>query len=501
MRSHIIGQAERESYSCFTYFQKIMPWYTGLLLILVTMLTPVSKAANLPLISIQNSAGMSIEDEYRFGNLIAGSIHKQLPLWHDLAALEFISDLTQPLVSRSQLSNKNIQLFIIHDSNINAFAAPGGIIAVNTGLIRQSGSVDELVAVLSHEVAHLSLRHYVQTLAQEQAIAPLYLGAVIASIWLAGNVNGDIGEAGFYATQTALQRSQLSYSRVHEREADRIGFDLMNRSPFDVAQMKTLLERLQSPYVAESPHWEWARSHPINNERVADIGQRISSIQAYHKKHGFELGFSLLKIHQAISLSSTPLPTVEKLLQGSDPLHEHYSTLREFSQALLNKRNGNLTLASKQLQKLSLKHPNSQLIWYRWMLSLLEEKKTKNVLKQLKVRQLQRQEDSLTLWVNALALRENNDISKATDQLLKLLDKQPMWILGWRTLAEWSAADNRFQMYHMAQSQWHLMRGEAQLALKQANYAGQQKEDLQAGSVSVQRQKALDFLADQTEFN
>ena len=192
MRSHIIGQAVLQSYLCLVYF--IIPIARPLCMLIVALaiLMQIAHAKNLPIINTHNSSNMSLEDEYCFGNIIAGSIRKQLPLWNDLAALKFLTDLTQPLISSSQLSNKNAQLFLVQDDKINAFAAPGGIIGINTGLIQEAGSVDELVAVLAHEVAHLSLRHYVQTQAQEKAQAPLYLGAFIASIWLAGNVNADI---------------------------------------------------------------------------------------------------------------------------------------------------------------------------------------------------------------------------------------------------------------------------------------------------------------------
>ena len=501
MRSHIIGQAVLQSYLCLVYF--IIPIARTICLLLAILAIPmqIAHAKNLPIINSNNSSNMSLEDEYRFGNVIAGSIRKQLPLWNDLAALKFIKDLTQPLISSSQLSNKNTQLFLVRDSKINAFAAPGGVIGINTGLIHQAGSVDELVAVLAHEVGHLSLRHYVQTQAQEKVQAPLYLGAFIASIWLAGNVNADIGEAGVYITQSALQRSQLSYSRSHEREADRIGFDLMYQSPFDVTHMQRLLQRLQSPYVTDSPKWEWARSHPINNERVADISQRILIAQQTQAEHGFDLGFDLLKIYQTVALSKSAKLSVNQLMGDFDPLVNHYSALVAYSEALINHHLGKTDLASQQLRDLALKQPNATLIWYSWMHSLLSQKQTLAVFEQLELRKLYRRDSSLSLWINALALRQNTKPRAAVDVLLVLLEHQPTWIIGWRTLAEWSAEDQRLQLNHMAQSQWHLLRGEAKLALKQAQYAGQQQLDSQAGSVPQQQQDALKLLADQAEFN
>ena len=507
MRRYIIGQGAPQSYLCLIYFINLLlrircGWLVICLATLsMTGLLPSAHATNLPIINTHSSAHMSLDDEYRFGHIIAGSIRQQLPLWDDLAALKFINDLTQPLISRSQLNKKTTHLFIIRNKNINAFAAPGGIIGVNTGLIMQAGAIDELAAVLAHEVAHLSLRHYVQTQAQEKAQMPFYMGAFLASIWMAGNVSGDIGEAGFYATQSMLQRSQLKYSRIHEREADRIGFELMEQSPFDVNHMQSLLERLQSPFVKESPMWEWARSHPINNERVADISQRILINQPSPKRHGFDLSFELLKIYQTAQLSKTPKLSLDQLKLSFDPLDNNYGTLVSYTQALGNIATGEEKQATQQLQALSIQHPNATLIWYSWMHNLLSQNQTQAVLEQLQSRRLQRRDDSLSLWINALALRQAAQPKASMQVLLTLLETQPTWAIGWRTVAEWSILDQRLQLNHMAQSKWHLLRGEAQLALKQVQYASQQQTDTQAGSLSLQREKALRLINDQAEFN
>ena len=135
------------------------------------------------------------------------------------------------------------------------------------------------------------------------------------------------------------------------------------------------------------------------------------------------------------------------------------------------------------------------------MQSLLTQKQAQTVLKQLTLRKLNRRDNSLSLWIKALALRQNIQPRAAVDVLLALLDDHPTWILGWRTLAEWGAEDQRLQLNHMAQSRWHLLRGEAKLALKQAQYASQQQPDSQAGSVLEQQQEALKLLADQARFN
>lgn len=503
MSSDIISQAGRQSYGSLGYFyiNSRVCCFKSALLTLMLLFSGNSLGNSLPAISPGASAGMSVADEYRLGRIIAGSIHRQLPLWQDLPTLSLLTDIAQPLISSSQLSNKNLQLFIVHDDRINAFAAPGGIIGINTGLINQAGSVDELAAVIAHEVAHLSLRHYVQTQAQEKVQAPLFVGALLASIWLASNVDGDLGEASMHATQSALQRSQLSYSRAHERQADRVGFELMLQSPFNVAHMQSLLQRLQSPYATDSAQWEWARSHPINSERVADISQRTLSLSKSRTDHGFDLGFNLLRIYLKISLNTNVLPSIAELMAGSDALSANYGTLMNYAKALRNQRQGKLALTSSQLGEIHKNHPQVQLIWYNWMQSLLALKQSTQVLQHLQERKQQRHEDKLSVWLTALALRANNQPQAAVNSLWRLLQLQPNWLHGWLTLGEWSVQDQRFQLHHIAQSQWHLLRGEAQLALRQAEYALLQQADPLIPVPELQKRKALQLRRDENEFN
>jgi len=462
---------------------------------------PSSRANPLPAIGDHITTGMRIEDEYRFGNIIAGSIHQQVSLWQDLAALSFLQDISQPMISHSQLANKQLRLFIVRDNHINAFAAPGGIIGINTGLIQQAASVDELAAVIAHEVGHLSLRHYAQTQAQEKTQTPLVLGAFLASIWIATNIDSDIGEAGLYATQSALQRSQLSYSRVHERQADRIGFELMRQSPFNVTHMQRLLARLQSPYTSNAAAWEWARSHPVTNERVADISQRAMTINSGLTENGFDLSFELLRIYQRINLASTPLPSIADLVMGIDELSANYTLLLDYATALTNQRLGASELAVAQLESIHHQQPQAQLIWYSWMNALLASRKHDQLFEQLRLRKLQRHEDQLSLWLTAQTLYSNQQTTAAISSLWRTLDQQPNWVFGWRTLGEWSAQAHRQQLHHAAKSHWHLLRGESKLALQQAEYGLLQTPDPLIKDMQSYKQQAQQLYQDQLEFN
>lgn len=500
MLDSIIRQACVKAYQWLEYFSiNIKRLFCCLLII--TSQPQLGYASALPVIHSENSIKISQQEEHRLGKLVAGNIRNKLPLWQDLAAVAFIKGLTQPLISRSQLNDKRIEIFIVDNPRINAFAAPGGVIGINTGLIESVESVDELVSVLAHEVAHLSLRHYARTQQRAQAQGPLYFGALIASIWLAGQVDANVGEAGVHATLSAMQRSKLSYSRLHEREADRVGFELMYQSPFDVSKMQTLLERLNTPSVTDSPKWQWARSHPITNERIADISQRTLITQKPVSKHGYELAFDILKVYQRASIANNDPLTKKALLKSIDPLSAHYSVVSMFAQALVNQANTHMEIAQAQLEKLSLANPNASLIWYQWMQNLLQQGKTQAVFEQLKLRKEYRAANNLSRWIQTQALRKNNENAASISSLIELLEEYPTWLLGWQTLADWSAKDQRLQLNHVAKARWHLLRAESDLALSQAHFASLQVADSLAGSVNGLKQRILNQIEDKAKFN
>jgi predicted Zn-dependent protease len=96
------------------------------------------------------------------------------------------------------------------------------------------------------------------------------------------------------AGQAAGVHSQLAYSRDFEREADRIGFDILNKGGFDVSAMPVFFERLQrSTRILESNAPAYVRSHPLTTERIADVRNRAQG--ALYRLRGDSLTFHLVR--------------------------------------------------------------------------------------------------------------------------------------------------------------------------------------------------------------
>ncbi|MDP6166406.1 MAG: M48 family metalloprotease [Gammaproteobacteria bacterium] len=424
-------------------------------------------ANDLPDIKNAQSNLISPQQEQLIGRLVAGNLNR-LPSSQALGVRLWLTDLVRPLLNHSSLTNKQLQMFLINDRSINAFAAPGGIIGVHTGLVLKMQHVDELVAVLAHEIAHISQRHYAHRRASEERRAPIYLGALLTTMVLATQVDAQLGEAGFHATYAAMMHEQMSYSRANEQEADRVGLDLMQASHFDTHKMLSALKQLDSPFVEQDPNWAWARSHPISEHRVADIASRVEQLSAHPSSPHYQLDFQLLRIMLATQLTDTTKQSLEDVSKRLDPLADHYALYLQFAEAMLLMKQQQWLEAGDLLEGLATERPTQPFIWNQWLRALLMQGQYQQVIEISQEYADLGLHQNLSRYYQALAYAAIKDMDKAYQQLNQLIQAQPDWIGGWQLLADWRGQTADFAKHRIAKAQWHLLRAEFELAQEQA---------------------------------
>lgn len=176
-----------------------------------------------------------------------------------------------------------LALVIVNDPSINAFAIPGGVIGLNTGTITTAKSMDEVASVLAHEVAHLSQRHYEHSSEARRNALLLQIGGLLAAI-AASAADGDAAAAIMMGSQTAALDSQMAFSRSNEREADRVGMQIMTQAGFDPKAMPrffaTMNARSQLNQVDNSFLPSFIRSHPLSDERLTEAQSRAQQFAA-----------------------------------------------------------------------------------------------------------------------------------------------------------------------------------------------------------------------------
>ncbi|HZR69800.1 MAG TPA: M48 family metalloprotease [Burkholderiales bacterium] len=235
-------------------------------------------AQSLPELGDRLSSALSPALERKIGEQAMQDIRLHDPHFLDDPELtEYINTLGQRLVAAAPDARLDFQFFIMQDSTINAFAMPGGFVGVHTGLLLAAQTESELAGVLAHEVAHVTQRHLARMLGQQQQMSIPTIAALVVAV-LASRSGGDISQGIIAAAGAGSIQAQLNYTRDYEREADRVGFQILQGANFDVNGMAAFFERLQkATRIYENNAPAYMRTHPLTTERIADMQSR-----AYH---------------------------------------------------------------------------------------------------------------------------------------------------------------------------------------------------------------------------
>ena len=248
---------------------------TGLLLLGHGMPVAADESP-LPELGDSVSAAVTPEQEFKLGRNWLRQLRGATPLVADPLVQDYVEHLIYRLAFHSPLTNPDFAVIVIDDTDINAFAAPGGIVGVNVGLIIYADSEAEMSAVLAHELGHLSQRHFARSMASDKNSQWLYLGALLASIVVATKGNSDAGIAMAASTQAAMAQKELSFSRADEQEADRVGMQTLVDSGIDPHAMPEFFERLQKQAGESLSMPEFLQDHPVTESRIADTLNRAN---------------------------------------------------------------------------------------------------------------------------------------------------------------------------------------------------------------------------------
>ena len=245
------------------------------LLVLLLLGVPRVVAEGLPDLGEAAQSGFSPLQERRMGESIMREIRADRSYLDEPEATDYINSLGRRLASRSPDVRQDFDFFLIRDNQINAFALPGGFIGVHTGLMLSAQSESELASVMSHEVAHVTQRHIARMIAQQKQSTVMSIASLAAAILLS-RVSSDAAQAAATFGQAGAIQGQLNFTRDNERDADRVGLQILEQSGFDPRAMGIFFDRLQrATRVYETGAPSYLRTHPLTYERIADIQNRL----------------------------------------------------------------------------------------------------------------------------------------------------------------------------------------------------------------------------------
>src|SRR5258708_21790131 len=230
---------------------------------------------DLPDLGSPATAAVSLEEEYRAELGWVAGIRQSGQIIEDPEISDYIQQIGHSLSSHAEEGQHQFYYFVMKDPVINAFAMPGGFIAINSGLILATNNENGLAGVMSHETAHVTQRHLVRGLIDQSHAGLMSTAAMLAAILLgatAGRGSPHATGGAVLATQGAAIQHQINYTRAHAIEADRIGIGTMASAGYDPLGMATMFEALNrnSPEPSRITAVQFLLDHPLSAERTAE---------------------------------------------------------------------------------------------------------------------------------------------------------------------------------------------------------------------------------------
>ncbi len=215
----------------------------------------------------------STQQEVQMGAEYAAHVEQQLPIIRDSEENRYITELGNSIARKSDDRNLSWTFKIVNQTDVNAFAVPGGHIYVYRGLIEKTSNMSELAGVIGHEIAHVTRRHSVKQMAKGERANVVAAGVCVAvpSVCSSG--------LGSTAIQVGGGALFAKFSRDDESEADEYGVKYVTRAGIDPRGMPSMFRTLLSLRKSNpGPLDSFVASHPVEESRVAETEAEISKI-------------------------------------------------------------------------------------------------------------------------------------------------------------------------------------------------------------------------------
>ncbi|CAG0985509.1 Beta-barrel assembly-enhancing protease [Methylophilaceae bacterium] len=328
--------------------------YTILLCVLVM---PAASANELPDLGDVSATVLSPLQEQAIANQIMRDVMRSNQVVSDPEIVDYIQSLGYRLAANGPEKRQQFNFFVVQDNTINAFAMPGGVIGVHTGLILAANNESELAGVIGHEIGHVVQRHLARMLAQQKQDTILNIASLGLAL-LAARSNPQLGSGAMAAASAGAVQKQLDYTREHEREADRVGLQILDNAGFDTRGMPDFFNTmLKSSRFVDGSAPSFLRTHPLTTERISDVRNRVESMPYRQVQDSQEFQYVRAKLRAGYGSASQAVVYFQETLRERRYTNE---AAEQYGLGLAMMRNNNMEGAAKQvewLRKNAARHP------------------------------------------------------------------------------------------------------------------------------------------------
>lgn len=448
---------------------------TSLLLIISLLLQPLmlssfsqaqGAADSLP--EFGEGYATSLGQEYFLGRAWLMSFRRQAPVFNDPIMQDYVETLIYRLAAASELKDRRLEVVLVDNASINAFAVPGGVVGVNTGLLNQAETEAQFSSVLTHELAHVSQRHFARGIeAQKQASTKAMAGLLAGVLIAVAGGGADGAVAAVAGSQAAAMQGQLRYSRQNEQEADRIGMKTQVNAGMNPQGAEQMFRIMQAQSRGNRPP-EFLMTHPLTETRIADASNR--ALKFPRKVYEEDPLYQLMRVRVALSYIEDNDEAVAQFrmrLAKAGPLAE----VNQYGLVLALTRKGELEEASKLLAPLREFSPINMVYGIANVELLAAGGKYDEALERLN-RGLELVPGNYPIIMSlADTYMKMGDYHKAAAVLEKLSINRPRDPQVWYLLAECQGKAGNILGVHLARAEYFVLNGMPGAARQQLSFA------------------------------
>lgn len=313
---------------------RLVPALAAAAIALLAGAPPAAGQRNIELPDIGSSANSLItpEQERMIGADMYRSLRRGSMVLDDAQLADWIDTVGFRLAAQSDRPDLDYTFFLVRSPQINAFAAPGGFVGLNAGLVVTAESEDEVAAVVAHEIAHVTQRHIVRAVERMQNVSlPILLGTLGAVIAAQSAGSTDAAQAAMVGGTALMQQQSINFTRHNEYEADRIGIQTLARAGYEPQAMATFFWRMQRALRSDGQAVpEFLRTHPVTTTRISEAKNRADRVTRHGPPDLVEPERFLLMRERARVLGAEPTQLVafyRRAVDASDgavPAHVRY---------------------------------------------------------------------------------------------------------------------------------------------------------------------------------
>ena len=381
-------------------------------------------------------------------------------------ATQYINHLGRELSRDAQMQTP--VFFIVKSNEINAFAGPGGYIGINSALILATENESELAAVMAHEMSHVRLHHLYRMIQHQKQMRAPMLASLLASVAL-GIINPTLASGAMAASLTGFAQDSINFTRSNEKEADRIGINMLIKAGFNPRSMAAFFKKMQESsryyYTANIP--AILRSHPLDDDRIAEALNRSANIKKTN--YSDTIDYHLFKeiIRNAVSKNAK-----EQLDFYQSECQKHNSpTACTYGKALTLLSLNQFQQAELNIMPLLTSEPNNLFYQFAMADSEIGEKHYNEAVKRLHDVQVDFPDNYAALMNYAQGLLAAGQSETAASLLLKGFRQFKHDLPLCEVLAQTQAEAHQKGYAYLTQSQCYLLQGRRFDALRQLEQA------------------------------